>query len=99
MLKDVTYPLHRRFKSRTEWEPIGFFSECLCNATQFDLMLGFFSSSAISVLADGFAAFLYGGGKMRLLINDVLTEQDKDAIAKGFSDKEISFSICQTLSR
>lgn len=91
MLKDVSYPLHRRFKSRTEWEPIGFFSECLCNATQFDLMLGFFSSSAISVLADGFAAFLYGGGKMRLLINDVLTEQDKDAIAKGFSDKEISF--------
>ena len=86
MLKQVSYPLHRRFKSRTEWEPIGFFSECLCNATQFDLMLGFFSSSAINVLADGFAAFLYNGGQMRLIINDILTEQDKAAFANGTLD-------------
>ena len=84
MLKtDITWPNHRRYKSRTEWEPIGFFSDCLCNATRFDLMLGFFSSSAISILANGFATFLYNGGKMRLIINDILTENDKNAIAKG----------------
>lgn len=83
MLKEVQFPAHRRYKSRTEWEPIGFFSDCLCNSTQFDLMLGFFSSSAINVLADGFASFLYGGGYMNLIINDILTEQDKNAIAKG----------------
>ena len=86
MLKDVTYPPHRRYKSRTQWEPVGFFSECLCNATQFDLMLGFFSSSAINVLADGFASFLYNGGRMRLIINDILTEQDKTAFANGTLD-------------
>lgn len=86
MLKtDIIWPNHRRYKSRTEWEPIGFFSDCLCNATQFDLMLGFFSSSAISVLANGFATFLYNGGKMRLIINDILTENDKSAIAKGIN--------------
>ena len=84
MLKtNIIWPNHRRYKSRTEWEPVGFFSDCLCNATQFDLMLGFFSSSAISVLANGFATFLYNGGKMRLIINDILTENDKNAIAKG----------------
>ena len=84
MLKtDITWPNHRRYKSRTEWEPVGFFSDCLCNATRFDLMLGFFSSSAISILANGFATFLYNGGKMRLIINDILTENDKNAIAKG----------------
>ena len=84
MLKtDIIWPNHRRYKSRTEWEPIGFFSNCLCNATRFDLMLGFFSSSAISILANGFATFLYNGGKMRLIINDILTENDKNAIAKG----------------
>lgn len=83
MLKEVSYPPHRRYKSRTQWEPIGFFSECLCNATRFDLMLGFFSSSAINVLADGFASFLYNGGRMRLIINDILTEQDKTAFANG----------------
>lgn len=91
MLKDVIFPTHRRFKSRTEWEPIGFFSDCLCNATQFDLMLGFFSSSAINVLADGFASFLYNGGRMKLIVNDILTEQDKNAIAKGVLDSPIPF--------
>lgn len=83
MLKDVSFPSHRRFKSRTEWEPIGFFSDCLCNSTQFDLMLGFFSSTAINVLADGFASFLYNGGRMNFIVNDILTEQDKKAIADG----------------
>ncbi|MBQ2187210.1 MAG: DEAD/DEAH box helicase family protein [Bacteroidales bacterium] len=86
MLKEVSYPPHRRYKSRTQWEPIGFFSECLCNATKFDLMLGFFSSSAINVLADGFASFLYNGGRMRLIINDILTEQDKNAFANSTID-------------
>ena len=81
MLKsDVLWPKSRRFKSRTEWEPIGFFSEALCNSTQFDLKLGFFSSSAINVLADGFATFLYNGGRMRMIINDILSSEDKEAI-------------------
>lgn len=84
MLKsDIIWPKARRYKSKTEWEPIGFFSECLCNANKFDLMLGYFSSSAISVLSYSFAAFLYNGGKMRLVINDVLTEQDRDAFKRG----------------
>ena len=84
MLKgDITWPQSRRFKTQSSWEPIGFFSECLCNSISFDLMLGFFSSSAISILADGFATFLHNGGKMRLIINDILTEEDKEAIEKG----------------
>lgn len=91
MLRDVTFPPHRHFKSRTEWEPIGFFSDCLCNATQFDLMLGFFSSSAINVLADGFASFLYNGGHMNLIVNDILTKQDKEAITSGANDTPIPF--------
>ena len=87
MLKgDIIWPPHRRFKTKSSWEPIGFFSDCLCNATHFDLMLGFFSSSAISILSDGFATFLHNGGKMRLIINDILTESDKVAIEKGTQD-------------
>ena len=87
MLKsDIIWPPSCRYKSQSDWEPVGFFSECLCNSTTFDLMLGFFSSSAINVLSDGFAAFLHAGGKMRLIINDLLTREDKDAIATGGSD-------------
>lgn len=92
MLKtDISYPNHRRYKSRTEWEPVGFFSDCLCNSTRFDLMLGFFSSTAINVLADGFASFLYNGGTMNLIVNDILTEQDRNAIAKSEQDIPIPF--------
>ena len=91
MLKsDIEWPDSGRYSSDSEWKPIGFFSEGLCNSTQFDLLLGFFASSAISVLSSGFAAFLYNGGKMRLIINDILSEEDKDAINTGFSTKDIS---------
>lgn len=83
MLFDCSYPPHRRYKSGTEWEPIGFFSECLCNSTRFDLMLGFFSSSAIRILASGFAVFLYNGGRMRMIINNLLSPQDKQTIIAG----------------
>ncbi len=84
MLKsDIIWPRSCRFKSQSDWEPVGFFSECLCNATRFDLMLGFFASSAINVLSDGFAAFLHSGGKMRLIINDLLAAEDKAVIEKS----------------
>ena len=90
MLKDgVLMPLHRRFKSGTNWEPIGFFSDGFCNSRTFDLQLGFFSSSAISLLSDGFASFLYNGGKMRMIINDILSKEDKKAIENGQSNTNI----------
>ncbi len=90
MLKtNVIWPQSRRFQSQSEWEPIGFFSEGLCNASTFDLKLGFFSSSAIHVLCDGFACFIYNGGRMRLIINDILSEQDKQSINEGLSGKPL----------
>lgn len=98
MLKsDVIWPNSRRFKSRTEWEPMGFFSEALCNSTQFDLKLGFFSSSAINVLADGFAAFLYNGGKMRMIINDILSTEDKRAMIVAESEGDEDYFNLQDL--
>lgn len=84
MLKDnIDWPSHRQFNSNKEWEPLYFFSECLCNSVSFDLSLGFFSSTAIRTLACGFATFIYNGGKMRLIINNILSEDDKNTILKG----------------
>lgn len=91
MLKsDIIWPDSCRYKSHSEWEPIGFFSDCLCNSTSFDLMLGFFSSSAINVLCDGFAVFLHNGGRMRLIINDILSDDDRDAIKNGLKENDES---------
>lgn len=84
MLKDnIEWPTHRQFNSNKEWEPLYFFSECLCNSIRFDLSLGFFSSTAIRTLSCGFATFIYNGGKMRLIINNILSEDDKNTILKA----------------
>ncbi len=100
MLKtDVIWPDSRRFMSRTEWEPLGFFSEALCNATTLDIKLGFFSSSAINVLANGFAAFLYNGGRMRLIINDILSEEDRCAIVVGESEVNTPYFDLNAIER
>lgn len=92
MLKnDVQWPDDFRYQSNTEWEPVGFFSEALSNATSFDLMLGFFSSAAINVLAYGFASFIYNGGKMRMVINDILNSDDVDAIKVASEYEELPY--------
>ena len=63
--------------------PEKFFNDCLENSDEFDLQLGYFSSATISVLADGFASFISRGGRMRLVINHIVSEEDKQAISKG----------------
>lgn len=63
--------------------PEKFFNDCLENSKEFDLQLGYFNSATISVLADGFATFISNGGRMRLVINHIVSEEDKEAISKG----------------
>lgn len=94
LINDIIWPKHRRYKSKTPYEPIDFFLECLCNSTHFDLALGFFSSSAIRILSCGFATFLYNGGKMRLIINNILSEKDKSVLIESVNlNKEIHFDL------
>jgi len=94
MLKQIHFPPYCQYESATEFEPIGFFSECLFNSKRFDLKLGFFSSSAIRTLSDGFALFLYNGGTMRLIINNILSSQDKNVIIAGtFENPSTIFNL------
>lgn len=100
MLKtDVTWPDTFRYKTNSEWEPAGFFSDALCNATSFDLMLGFFSSSAINVLSYGFAAFIYNGGKMRMIINDILSNDDVGAITMAYEGNNLPYFDLKNLEQ
>lgn len=64
-------------------EPKEFFTEALIESKNFDLGLGFFSSSGIRSLSYGFALFIANGGKMRIVINNILSPEDKSAIEKG----------------
>jgi superfamily II DNA or RNA helicase len=74
-----------------ETEPIDFFFEALLESKSFDLALGFFNSSGINVLHAGFAFFILSGGKMRVIINDILSKDDKQAIENGLSKPDEYF--------
>lgn len=82
MLRDVEWSPNRDYKSGSEHEPVEFYLDALSESASFDLMLGYFSSAAISVLSVGFAKFLSNGGKVRMIVNDVLSAMDKEVISR-----------------
>ena len=59
MLKEVNWSIDRDYKTGSSDEPLQFYLDALCNSTTFDLLLGYFSSSAINLLSLGFANFIY----------------------------------------
>lgn len=80
MLQAVIWSEDRSYRTESDDEPIQFYLDALCNSNKFDLLLGYFSSAAINVLSLGFATFLYNGGIVRMVVNNVLSQEDKDAI-------------------
>lgn len=83
MLCDVEWANDGTYRPGEDNSPEKFFNDGLQNSTEFDLQLGYFSSAAISVLAEGFATFISQGGRMKLVINHIVSEEDKEAIKKG----------------
>lgn len=95
MLHEIQYPLSGEYRTGTQNEPLNFFADVLPESTQFDILLGYFSSSAIRVLSLGFAKFLLQGGRARFIINHILSAQDKAAILRGEQTPEsaLGFSL------
>lgn len=81
MLKDCDWSLDRDYKTGSENEPLQFYLDGLANSNEFSLLLGYFSSSAINLLSVGFATFISKGGKMKMVINHLLSAKDKEAIS------------------
>jgi superfamily II DNA or RNA helicase len=82
MLKECNWSNDRDYKTGSENEPLQFYLEGLANSNEFQLLLGYFSSAAINLLSVGFATFISKGGKMKMVINHLLSEKDKEAISK-----------------
>ena len=59
-----------------------FYIPCLSNASYYDRMAGFFTSSSLSAAARGISKFIEHGGKMRLVVSPYLQPND----IKVFSD-------------
>lgn len=103
MLKSINWSDDRTYRSETDNEPYQFYIDALLSSKSFDLLLGYFSSAAINVLSHGFATFIYKGGTIRIVINNILSESDKDAIRKGkegnVPDLEVELHDIKTLKR
>ncbi len=84
MLSDIDFNI---VYTSGEDEPADFFLNALMNSSKFDLGLGFFHSSGFRALALGFAYFITKGGTMRMIINDELSPEDKQAIKDGVYSK------------
>lgn len=95
MLYEVEWAEDGTYVPGEEFSPERFFNDGLKNSTEFDLKLGYFSSAAISVLAEGFATFISKGGYMRLIINHIVSKKDKEAINDGIMGNVID---CADLS-
>lgn len=99
MLNSIPYKI---VYSSGEDEPIEFFIDSLLESKFFDLGLGFFSSSGFRALSLGFSYFLFYGGKMRIIINNILSPEDKEAIIKGYTisaDELIEAKIIEDIAR
>lgn len=82
MLKDCDWSLDRDYKTGSENEPLQFYLDGLANSTEFNLLLGYFSSSAINLLSVAFATFISKGGKMKMVINHLLSAKDKETFQR-----------------
>ncbi|HEY5590776.1 MAG TPA: DEAD/DEAH box helicase family protein [Paludibacter sp.] len=74
MLKDKDFKY--RYSTGRKDLPFDFCLLALSNSTELDIGLGYFSSASFNILSLGFAHFIINGGKMRLYINQYLTEDD-----------------------
>lgn len=83
MLKEAEWSEDRSYRTGSDNEPFDFYLNGLNNSKSIDLLLGYFSSAAINVLSLGFAKFIHGGGVLRIIVNNILSEEDKEAIKQG----------------
>ena len=63
----------------------GFYIPVLSNATKYDRLAGYFSSTSLAMSAKGMAEFIRNGGKMRLVTSMQLSERDRQAVEDGIS--------------
>lgn len=103
MLKNKEFKY--RYSSGRKDIPFDFCDLAFSNSVKLDLGMGYFSSASINILSVGIARFISNGGKMRMYINQHLTEDDynllqnnqivdfEEYILDSFSALKKTFSI------
>ena len=87
----LNFPLDGEYSSDGERLPIEFFLTALPSAREVYLKLGYFSSTAIQVLAYGFAQFIANGGSMKIVTNHFLYGEDRELLSKDDPSEHTAF--------
>lgn len=79
-----------QYKYRSDFDRIfdDFYEKCLLESFTYDRAAGYFSSTSLKLIAKGLEVFLYNGGKVRIITNPHLSEEDLKAIAEGYEQRE-----------
>ncbi len=82
---DFSYlTLKNEYRSKQDNVVREFYIPVLQIATRYDRAVGFFSSTSLAFIAEGLLSFVNNGGKIRLIASPRLSEEDIDAIQKGY---------------
>jgi len=76
MLQDLVYSPTLEYRTGELYNPKDLYAELFENSIKGDLLLGYFSSTAIRVLSHSFSEFISNGGVLRVLANTVLSSDD-----------------------
>lgn len=75
-----------------------FYLPCMVNASKYDRMTGYFSSTVYIIAWDALREFINHGGHIRILCSHVLSSEDKDALYKAEASA-IDSAISQALEK
>lgn len=84
-LKDV--PIKNEYRSLIDNVVQGFYLPLLKEAAVYKRAVGFFSSSSLVEISKGIASMASKGGKIQIVASPYLSEEDVDAIQKGYSER------------
>lgn len=82
--------LDLKFKYRSDEDALykSFYEPCLGQSIFYDRAAGYFSSYGLQTIAKGFEYFIANGGRMRVVANPYLSDEDIEAITKGYQTKQ-----------
>ena len=65
-----------------------FYIPVLSNSVKYDRIAGYFSSNSLAIAAKGIAALIESQGRIRMIANVFLSEEDQEAIKRALLQKE-----------
>ena len=97
---DIKFPRNFEYSTDTDDLPLEFYLTIFPRSKFVYLKLGYFSSSAIKVLAYGFAQFIYRGGKIKIVSNHFLYNSDKllleiENLSEDKKHKRLLNNLCE----